>query len=380
MKTRKMKKMLAAITSAAMVMSMSMTAFAADDADSTPSGNSKVEVDAPIYAYDFIDVVVPTAFKVAFNQTGLEVTTGTGTTSTDQIVSKNYGIINKSSKDKIITVTLNVADQNDKISFVASADEVDNAEKDEYAIYLAAVAADSTEVKVGAASADKDTAAAALGDVAMTKAADTTAVTLSAGDNEIAFKLDKAAYALKSGSSLELGSTTDNNVADLYEVSALAGAGKGITAFTFDGKMNDKADWTQLGNSVKITAVYDYETAETGATAVTGTGALYVSPAPKFSTGSEVGTIKYKKGTGDDALKSITKIEMDSNGTMYDGYHAFSSVWPDATDSEGLITFSEKYIANYAKGYPSDSTREALVTYVTENDETKTAKVNVKIR
>ena len=95
MKTRKMKKMLAAIMSAAMVMSMSMTAFAADDADSTPSGNSKVEVDAPIYAYDFIDVVVPTAFKVAFNPTGLEVTTGTGTTSTDQIVSKNYGIINK---------------------------------------------------------------------------------------------------------------------------------------------------------------------------------------------------------------------------------------------------------------------------------------------
>ena len=377
MRTRKMSKMLAAILSAAMVMSMSMTAFAADDAAAdTDTNKGTVEVEAPIYAYDFVNVVVPTAFKVAFNPTGLEVTTGTDTTTRDQIVSKNYGIINKSSKDKIITVTLNVTDQNDKISFVSSTDEVDNAEKDEYAIYLTAVAADSTEVKVGAASADKETDADALGDVAMTKAADTTAVALSAGENEIAFKLDKADYALKADASLELGGTTTNNVADLYEVSALAGAGKGITAFTFDGKMNDKADWTQLGSSVKITAVYDNETAETGATTVTGTGALYVNPAPKFSTGSEVGTIKYKKGTGDDALKSITKIEMDIGG-MVDGYNA-SSEWEAATDVNGVITLN--YIHYFTDAYPDDATREAVITYITEKGETKTATVDVKLR
>ena len=377
MRTRKMSKMLAAILSAAMVMSMSMTAFAADDAAAdTDTNKGTVEVEAPIYAYDFVNVVVPTAFKVAFNPTGLEVTTGTDTTTRDQIVSKNYGIINKSSKDKIITVTLNVTDQNDKISFVSSADEVDNAEKDEYAIYLTAVAADSTEVKVGAASADKETDADALGDVAMTKAADTTAVALSAGENEIAFKVDKADYALKAGASLELGGTTTNNVADLYEVSALAGAGKGITAFTFDGKMNDKADWTQLGSSVKITAVYDNETAETGATTVTGTGALYVNPAPKFSTGSEVGTIKYKKGTGDDALKSITKIEMDIGG-MVDGYNA-SSEWEAATDVNGVITLN--YIHYFTDAYPDDATREAVITYIKEKGETKTATVDVKLR
>ena len=275
-----------------------------------------------------------------------------------------------------LNATLNVTDQNDKISFVSSADEVDNAEKDEYAIYLTAVAADSTEVKVGAASADKETDADALGDVAMTKAADTTAVALSAGENEIAFKLDKADYALKADASLELGGTTTNNVADLYEVSALAGAGKGITAFTFDGKMNDKADWTQLGSSVKITAVYDNETAETGATTVTGTGALYVNPAPKFSTGSEVGTIKYKKGTGDDALKSITKIEMDIGG-MVDGYNA-SSEWEAATDVNGVITLN--YIHYFTDAYPDDATREAVITYITEKGETKTATVDVKLR
>ena len=107
MRTRKMSKMLAAILSAAMVMSMSMTAFAADDAAAdTDTNKGTVEVEAPIYAYDFVNVVVPTAFKVAFNPTGLEVTTGTDTTTRDQIVSKNYGIINKSSKDKIITVRM----------------------------------------------------------------------------------------------------------------------------------------------------------------------------------------------------------------------------------------------------------------------------------
>ena len=140
--------------------------------------------------------------------------------------------------------------------------------------------------------------------------------------------------------------------------------------------MNDKADWTQLGSSVKITAVYDNETAETGATTVTGTGALYVNPAPKFSTGSEVGTIKYKKGTGDDALKSITKIEMDIGG-MVDGYNA-SSEWEAATDVNGVITLN--YIHYFTDAYPDDATREAVITYITEKGETKTATVDVKLR
>ena len=73
MRTRKMSKMMAAILSAAMVMSMSMTAFATEGAgtDTTPTTGSKAEVEAPIYSYDLTDVVVPTDFKVAFNPDGL---------------------------------------------------------------------------------------------------------------------------------------------------------------------------------------------------------------------------------------------------------------------------------------------------------------------
>lgn len=373
MRTRKMSKMLAAILSAAMVMSMSMTAFAADP--------GTVEEDAPIYAYDFVDVIVPTEFAVAFNPDGLDVTTQGSTTSDAQIVSKNYGIVNKSSKDKIVTVTLNVSDQNDKITFVNTEEEVDNAAKDEYKVYLTAVAADPTEVKVGStpAAADKDTAATDLADVTMT-AATAAAVPLSAGENQIAFGLEKAVYALKSGETIDLGTTTAADIKDKYEVSALAGAGKGITAFTFDGKMNTNTDWTQLGSAVKITAVYTNETAEGTITPVSGTGALYVNPAPKFSTGTDVGTISYTKGTGDDAVKSITKIEMDYDGTMYDGYNALAGTWEAATDANGVITFDAPYIGNYASFYPSDSTRKATITYTTEKDETKTAEVNVKLR
>ncbi len=381
MRTRKMSKMMAAILSAAMVMSMSMTAFATEGAgtDTTPTTGSKAEVEAPIYSYDLTDVVVPTDFKVAFNPDGLTVTTGTDTTSTDQIISKNYGIINKSTKDKIVSVALTVEDKNDQITFVSSKDDVDNAEKGEYAIYLAAIPADATEVQVGGAPANKDTTVAALADVTMTKA-DTAAVALNAGVNSIAFKLDKATYKYADGENITLGTTNDNNVADLFVVDTLAEDGKGITAFTFGGVMNADADWTKLGSAVKITAVYSNETAEGGESPVTGTGALYVSPAPKFSTGSAVGTISYTKGTGDDALKSITKIEMDYNGNLYDGYNALAGTWETATDVNGAITLSTVYVGNYASLYPSDSVRKATVTYLTEKDETKTAEVNVKIR
>lgn len=373
MRTRKMSKMLAAILSAAMVMSMSMTAFAANAGE--------VEEEAPIYAYDVDSVIVPADFAVAFNPDGLDVTTQGTTTSNAQIVSKNYGIVNKSSKDKIVTVTLNVSDQNDKITFVNTEAEVDNAAKDEYKVYLTAVAADTTEVKVGTtpASANANTGAADLANVSMT-AATAAAVPLSAGENQIAFGLEKAGYALKTDAKIELGTTTAADIKDKYEVSTLAAAGKGITAFTFGGKMNTNTDWTQLGSAVKITAVYTTETAEGTITPVSGTGALYVNPAPKFSTGTDVGTISYTQGTGDDALKSITKIEMDNNGTVYDGYNALTGFWPQATDVSGVITLSSDYMSYYTNSYPDDSTRQATVTYVNENDETKTVNVNVKIR
>ena len=75
-------------------------------------------------------------------------------------------------------------------------------------------------------------------------------------------------------------------------------------------------------------------------------------------------------------MKSITKIEMDIGG-MVDGYNA-SSEWEAATDVNGVITLN--YIHYFTDAYPDDATREAVITYITEKGETKTATVDVKLR
>ena len=365
---RKMKKALAVILSAAMVMGMSMTTFAADQ---------EVSVDAPIYAYDVTQVVVPTTFVVAFNPDGLSVDVdgdGTGDT-TDQIISKNYGIINKSTKDKIITVTLEVEDLNEDKITSASAADVTNASESDYVLSLDAIPADTSEVQVGGASADKDTAGAALADVTMTKAA-SVKMPLMAGENEIDFVLQKAEY----DGTIDLSTATGNNVADKFTLKNLAANGKGITAFTFGGTMNNKADWTKLTKGIRITAVYSNENAPAGgATPETGTGAFYNNPYPVFKTGDAIGTIKYKPGTGNDAITSITKIEMDNAGNVFDGFNSYQGLWEDAKNENGLITLQPEYMKFYTDAYPNDETREATITYETAGG-TKTAKVDVRLK
>lgn len=364
---KKMKKVLALALSASMMMGMSMTSMAADQ---------EVSVDAPIYAYDVTNVVVPTTFEVAFNPNKLDVDKGGGTVVQDQIVSKNYGIINKSTKDKVITVTFNVEDLNEgKITFATDPADVAGASDNDYVINLTVVPADTTEVQVGGASASLTTTGADLADATMTPAASNAKV-LAAGENDVDFLLEKAVYS----GTIDLGSSTGNNVADDFTIQSLAAAGKGITAFSFGGTMNENTDWTKLTKGIRITAVYGNDNAATGASAVSGTGALFENPNPVFRTGSEVGTIKYKVGTGNDAVDTITSITMDYNGTLYDGYNALGKTWAAATDENGMITFSSVYISNYTQIYPDEMSREATVTYTTVGGDSKTATVNVRLQ
>lgn len=360
---RKMKRALAFALSASMVMGMSITSFASDQ---------EVSVDAPIYAYDVTNVIVPTNFLVAFNPNGLDVDKDGGTTIVqDQIVSKNYGIINKSTKDKVITVSLNVEDLNEgQITFAEDPADVTNAAADDYVINLTVVPADATEVKVGStpASADLTTTGADLADATMT-AATSAAQVLVAGENDVDFLLEKANYQ----GTIDLSGATGNNVADQFTIQSLAGTGKGITAFTFGGTMNANADWTKLTKGIRITAVYSNDNAPAGATAESGTGALFKNPNPVFKTGKDVGTIMYRTGTGNDAVNAITSITIDYKGTATEGYTT-------ATDNDGLITFTSKFMNYYIQGYPTDTTREAIITYTTVGGDTKTATVNVKLR
>lgn len=380
---RKMKKAFAVALSAAMVMGMSVPILAATEVDGGTSG-----VDVPIYSLDIDKVVVPTTYEVAFNPGGLTIKTGTGAsdTSTAQILSRNFGIINQSSKAKVVTVSLNIEDQNtdSPIKFVGSAVDVTSAEMNDYAIYLEAVPADGTEVKVGdtPAAADATTTADKLKNVTMTKSTSVT-VPLSAGVNEIQFILGKATYSPKSGSDVTLGTTTGNDVASNYELTALAAGGKGITAFTLTGSMKETAEWHKLTNGIQITPTYTLKTVADDAVTnmvESGTGAVYANPVPQFSSRS-VGVITYTTGSGDNALTAVTKVEMAMpDGIVYDGYTALSGAWAAATTANNTITLQDSFLKYYQDALPDDTTREATVTYTTANDEVKTATVAVKLR
>ena len=230
--------------------------------------NKKIETDAmeisvPIYNYDIVNVVVPTSYAVALNPYELPIRVNETTVSTNQVVARNYGIINKSTLDKIVTVTLVVEDQNDgKITFVDSKEAVMNADKDTYAVYFTAVPADDSGIKTGSGNVDvnKDTTAAELADVSMT-GAENSAVVLKEGKNQIAFKLSKAVYQYENGQEINIDTAQDKDVRKQMELTSLATDGTGAAAFTFNGVMNQQADWSKITNGIKVSVVYSYETA-----------------------------------------------------------------------------------------------------------------------
>lgn len=268
------KKMMAAILSAAMVASMSMSAFAAPQ---------QGDITAPILSFDKVDVVVPTTYAMVFNPEERNVTVDSAT-STDQILARSFGILNKSSKDKVVTVELTVDSQNDgKVTFVEDEASVSDNSLGDYRIYLAAIPADGTEVKVNPttpAAADKDTTGAALSKAVMT-GADAQKVAMKEGKNTLAFKLEKATYGVNG--TLDLDSVSQNSIADKMQITGVAANGGGITAFTFGGAMDENADWHLLQDQIKITATYDIKAVTGEEVAVAGTGAMIEADAARIT-------------------------------------------------------------------------------------------------
>ena len=231
-----------------------------------------IEVTVPIYDYDILKVLVPTSYAVAFNPYGMNISVGEGRFYNGQVISRNYGIVNESTRDKLVTVAITVEDLNDgQITFVDSAEDVRDADAETFAIYLALIPADDGEIMVDNRNPDKDITAAALADVSMGQSTEN-AVALLAGENQVTFKLSGAVYGFLDDAELSLG---DEGIQDgSFQLMELAADGTGVTAFTFDGVMNPDADWTKLQRGIKISVIYTYENATGAETIVEGTGAM----------------------------------------------------------------------------------------------------------
>lgn len=244
----------------------------ADGESSDAADDGAVTVPVPIYNYDIANVVIPTSYSVALNPYELPIKTKDGTASSAQVVSQNYGIVNKSTRDKVVTATFTIEDENaGKIVFVGTKEEALNADKDTYAVYLSVVPADDTGIKIDGNDADKDTSAEALSNVAMNKAEDH-AVALSEGESQISFKLSRAVYEF--GGSEEIVLDSEEDAGEMPVLTGLAADSGGVTAFTFDGVMNPKADWSKLTKGVRISVTYDYDNAAGDEKIVEGTGTM----------------------------------------------------------------------------------------------------------
>lgn len=236
---------------------------------------------------EIINVVVPVNYILALNPYSLPIQLGKDEIITEQVISGNYGIVNKSSSDQIVRISLLVEDMNEgELVFVDSAEEARNAEEGVYAVYLVAVPADGQEILVNGVPADENTTGESLQNVRMTGAEDK-AVALYAGENQLAFKLSGAEYGLESDESMDNQGTQadkDDAAADDAEdtseevpemiLKGLAPDGRGVTAYTFSGAMNPNAAWENLLGGIKISVVYTYQTADGSEEIIEGTGAM----------------------------------------------------------------------------------------------------------
>jgi len=385
------KKIIAVAGSVALMASTTIPAIAAEPESTAATAN--------VLAYSLESVVVPTALKVALNPQGLEVTTKTDVTSTEQIVSLNYGMANLSTADKDVTVSFKVTGTADAektpITFVDSAEKAtfgtgdDNAKLGQLKMYLAVVAADgdptiADESSTAFAVADKTGAnehnatKENLADVAMTKASDGK-VTFAKGDDyanaEIAFKLNKSVYAVQDGKTIDWD-TTQETLKDNMEITTLGG----VTGFTFIGAMNTGADWTKADvSALTITPIYGVADITGTEVAVTDGGDKQIETTPAeaapsiavktytFSQDNDV-EISVNLGAGDLAATGITSITYNNGGsTLPTAKYSFAN---------GVITISASYI-NDLITY-NVTTRDYTITFDDEAGTTETVTLSAE--
>ncbi len=427
------KKVLSVTMSVVMLGSQAMPALA--DTTPTTSGGT-----ANILDYAVESVVVPTTLKIALNPNGYEITTKyveatthaanttyytessgtytkadpqptstnfssggpyyTAVTSTDQVVSLNYGVVNKSTDAKTVKVdfaaTYTAEDGKKAIEFVDSetkaqaydeTNNVDGAKAGEHKMYLAVASAtalptantyakttditiDSGKTYYTKSGSDytkvaspalgdigtyyeattvigTEISAAELSDVTMTKATLGNQVFAKGSSNQaetsIAYSLGKATYALKDGETIDF-TTTQADLANKLEISILGG----VAGFTLTGAVNADADWSEAdAASITITPTYTIATA-TGSEANVDSGAynqvvLEAGPSAPVTVNFDTtngATFSVNFGMGELAATKVNSIQYSTDGTTYKTFGTPANVY---TISGNTVTIKPSF-------------------------------------
>lgn len=333
----KLRKLAALGLAATMVMGSSVVTFAADTSNGSQTGAGKLEgtVDTEVFS-----VVLPTTdentFKFTLDPEGLikktenaaysGATFGEGTlffqTDTNQYsdTSKELQVVNKSS------VNVDVA-----LKAEVTADGIElNADKtfegDTSASMYLAIKSGEDEVAVTSDAA-----------------AEYAATVKKAPDNAYEYKYDSS----KKTYSYELKADADSTV----EFEKLT--------FAITGAANVNGDWSSLASATPgITVTWDVKKAD--------------NSVPSF-TSDNLGIIDYTKGSGDNAIASITSVTATYNGRAYDALKG-SSAYSAATVSANKITLDSRFVSFFS----ANPTTKMTISYVDGTGVAKTVVVDVK--
>jgi len=358
------KKILALMLSATMLTGSVVPVMAAGNT-ATGTGN------APIYSFNVMEFVVPTTVTVALNPDELAVKVNNAD-KTDQVLSLAYGVVNKGNKDVTCKIDFTLTDGNasegkDKITFASKADEVTNAEKDSYVIFLQATPTTVSDT------IDKSTDATALAKLTVGTTDATNAVAIPK-TGSLGLSLQKATYSAKAGSETTLGTTNTNDVSGGYELTAIGT--DGYKAFTFTGTMNKNTDWSKLTSGITIGLTYTFTETEHANPASPVYGVVALNQAPTFTASTTALTIDYTKGVGDSGLKTLDDIKMSfPDGRAFSVKDAVEGAWAAATINASTIVLDSAVATQFGT-----ETQKATITYTTNDGTAKSVEVTVKLK
>ncbi len=290
------KKIFSGFLAAAMVLSMSVSAFAANEVtdfgtDANVGGSGTV-----LAVSDIVDVIVPTNVNYAVNPAELS--------GKPQIMSGSFGIINHGSTAVKVDVTANIADSttvtiSDADTIAAINNATDAADVSEDALLYLAVAPVAKDTTVTAETVLGDDAYSKVAFDVVADVASGSAVAIPSGSPaSMAFKLEAAKYDAKiSGSAVTSGGGFEIDAEAVQEYKGDL-TDDPVAAFTLVGSANKYADWTAV-TLPEVTLTFNFSKLNTLAY-----DALEVDPATENMVVGDAG----------DVVPAVTAhIEMDAD-------------------------------------------------------------------